>query len=254
MLIFRYDKSFDGLLTAIFDAFNRKTFPEMLIGINDIEPLFATEIFDVATDIEKSKRVWTGLNSKLMAVSCNMLGYVWLSEEKESDMLIFRYIKKVFESSQSIEMNFSDDDVLGIRNLAKKVNSEKHRMIEFVRFQKAADNLYFAPISPDTNCLPLITSHFKSRFADQQWIIYDTKRNYGFHYNLKTISEITLENDLLIKNGRLDEKLMDEDEKLFQRMWKVYFKSLTIKERINPKLQRQHLPQRYWKYMTEMQD
>jgi probable DNA metabolism protein len=46
---------------------------------------------------------------------------------------------------------------------------------------------------------------------------------------------------------------MAEDEQLFQKLWKAYFKSLTIKERINPKLQRQHLPKRYWKYLTEKQ-
>jgi hypothetical protein len=33
----------------------------------------------------------------------------------------------------------------------------------------------------------------------------------------------------------LDETQMAEDEKLFQEMWKTYFKSIAIKERINPK-------------------
>jgi len=36
-------------------------------------------------------------------------------------------------------------------------------------------------------------------------------------------------------------------------MWKEYFKTIAIKERINPKLHRQHLPVRFWKYMTEKQ-
>jgi len=134
MQVFRYDKSFDGLLTAVFDAFNRKVFPEMLIAEGDIEPLFASDIFDVVSDTEKSKRVWNGLKKKLMSVSRNMLGYVWLSEEDGSDMVIFRYVRKVFESQHSIEMNFADDDVLAVRSIAKRVNTEKHRMIEFVRF------------------------------------------------------------------------------------------------------------------------
>ena len=54
-------------------------------------------------------------------------------------------------------------------------------------------------------------------------------------------------------HGKLDEKLLAEDEKLFQEMWRSYFKALTIKERKNPKLQRQHMPRRYWKYITELQ-
>ena len=162
-------------------------------------------------------------------------------------------IRKTFDSKHSIEMNFADDDVLQMSKLARKVNHEKHRMIEFVRFQKAADDLFFAPISPDHNCLPLIVEHFRDRFADQKWIIYDTKRNYGYHYDLHNITEMSLDNSDLFPDGKLNEELMAEDEKLFQQMWKAYYKSLTIQERINPKLHRQHLPKRYWKYLTEKQ-
>ncbi|MDD3080150.1 MAG: TIGR03915 family putative DNA repair protein [Paludibacter sp.] len=251
MIIFRYDKTFEGLLTAVFDAFNRRTFPDKLLGTDDIEPLFVTETVEIISDEEKSKRVWKGLEKKLMPVTLNMISYAWLSELPESDELIFRYIRKVFNSKQSIELNFADDDVLALRNLAKKVNTEKTRMIEFVRFQKTSDDIFFAPISPDHNCLPLIISHFKDRFSDQTWIIFDTKRSYGYYYDQKTVNEITFDSTDLFKDGKMNENLMAKDEKLFQKMWKAYYKSLTIKERINPKLHKQLLPRRYWKYLTE---
>lgn len=45
--------------------------------------------------------------------------------------------------------------------------------------------------------------------------------------------------------------MLAENEVLYQRLWKRYFKAITIRERINPKLHRQHLPRRYWKYLTE---
>jgi probable DNA metabolism protein len=253
MIIFRYDKTYEGLLTAVFEAYNRKCFPEKLLGMDDIEPLFVTDMFVVITDSEKSGRVWKGLEKKLDANSLNMLTYVWLSELPQSDELIFRYVTKTFDSEHFIGMNFADDDVLQVRNIAQKVNREKHRMIEFVRFQKTADDVFFAPISPDYNCLPLTISHFKDRFADQKWIIYDVKRNYGYYYDMKTVTEMTLNSTELFPDGKLDEGLMAEDEKLFQKMWKVYFKSMAIKERINPKLHKQHLPKRYWKYLTEKQ-
>lgn len=253
MIIFRYDKTFEGLLTAVFDAYNRKTFPDKLLGNDEIEPLFVDESFTVITQEEKYSRVFHSLKKKMMSVTFNMLSYVWLSEVEKSDELLFRYIRKTFDSKESIELNFADDDVLQLRNLAKKVNTEKHRLIEFVRFQKAADDIFFAPVSPDHNCLPLVISHFTDRFADQKWIIYDTKRNYGFFYDLKTVTEMTLDSTHLFTEGKLDEELMAKDEKLFQELWKGYFKSMTIKERINPKLQRQLLPKRYWKYLTEKQ-
>ena len=54
-----------------------------------------------------------------------------------------------------------------------------------------------------------------------------------------------------IATGRLDESMMDADEKLFQDMWRTYFKAIAIKERINLRKQRQDMPVRFWKYLTE---
>ena len=53
--------------------------------------------------------------------------------------------------------------------------------------------------------------------------------------------------------GILDESLMDKDEKLFQQLWKTYFKAICIKERLNPRKHKQDMPVRYWKYLTEKQ-
>ncbi len=253
MIIFHYDKTMEGLLTALFDAYNRKTFPDRLLAIDEQEPLFVTESFTVTTDYDKSARVWKGLEKKLHSLTLNMITCAWLSELPGSDELIFRYACKTFDSRQSIELNFADPDVLQLKKIAQKVNHEKHRLIELVRFQKAADDIYFAPVSPDHNCLALTLGHFTDRFADQKWIIYDTRRNYGYYYDLKNVTEMTLDSTGLFPDGKLDEKLMADDEKIFQELWRGYFRAMTIKERINPKLHRQHLPQRYWKYLTEKQ-
>ena len=253
MTVFFYDKTFDGLLTAIFDAYTRKSFPDKLLSEDDIAPLFATEIHTVHTQTDKANRVWTALQKKISKFACNMITYAWLSELPESDELLFRYICKNFDSKQSIEMNFADADVLELKQLAQKVSQEKMRIIQFVRFQKTADDIYFAPIEPMYNVLPFTIHYFKDRFADQRWIVYDMKRNYGFHYNLHEAVEITLNSMENFADGRLKDELMAENEKLFQDLWKNYFKSITIKERINPKLHRQHMPQRYWKYLTEKQ-
>lgn len=253
MIIFHYDKTLEGLLCALYDAYNRKTFPDKLLAMGEQEPLFVTESHTVVTDNSNSVRVWKGLEKKLKANSLNMLTHVWLSELPQSDELIFRYARKVFDTKHSIEMNFADRDVLEMHKIAQKVSRERHRMIEFVRFQKTADDIFFAPISPDHNCLALTINHFKDRFRDQKWIIYDTRRNYGYYYDLKNVTEMTLDNTNLFPDGKLDEKSMAEDEKIFQELWRGYFKAMTIKERINPKLHRQQLPQRYWKYLTEKQ-
>ena len=97
--------------------------------------------------------------------------------------------------------------------------------------------------------------HFKDRFADQRWLIYDVKRQYGYYYNLTEMEEVTFEDprQAHLVTGMLNETLMDNNERLFQELWKTYFKSICIKERWNPRKHRQDMPVRYWKYLTEKQ-
>ncbi|KAA6304762.1 hypothetical protein EZS27_043589 [termite gut metagenome] len=65
MVIFLYDQTFEGLLTALFDAYFRNTFPDLLLSISgEPLPLFYNEAVIVVTASEKSDRVWKGLQKK----------------------------------------------------------------------------------------------------------------------------------------------------------------------------------------------
>jgi probable DNA metabolism protein len=252
MNLYCYDKTLDGLLTAVFDAFDRKLFPDKLLAENEPLPLFVTEVYTVHTQGEKASRVWKGLEKKLTAGAIRMLKAVWLSEESESDELLFRYIRKCFESAVSIETNMGDEDVLAVMKLARSVNKEAEHIRQFVRFQKTADGIFFAPIEPKFNALPLSVEYFHDRFRDQEWVVYDTKRAYGFHYDLKHVSQFTFEgSEPFLVSGSLQPEQLDNSESLYADFWKSYIQSLTIRERLNPKLQRQHMPVRFWKYLTE---
>lgn len=254
MIIFRYDKSFEGLLCVVFEAYTLKFFPEKLAAENEPLPLFTDQAITVATDTAKANRVWKGLEKKLTKGGLSFITTTWLSELPEVDMLLFRYIRKALDSPQSIELNFGDPDVLEVSKIWKKVSNEKHRIIQFTRFQKTADDIFFAPVEPAHNVLSLVTRHFQDRFASQKWILYDMKRDYGYFYDLSKVTEIHFENKPTFSpSGKLDEDLLAEDEKMFQTLWKEYFKSITIKERLNPKLHRQNMPVRFWKYLTEKQ-
>ncbi|MDR2119704.1 MAG: TIGR03915 family putative DNA repair protein [Tannerella sp.] len=251
MTAFRYDKTFEGLLTALFDAYSLKTFPERLLSENELLPMFAGEVHHVIADSRKSVRVWTALEKKLSRPVCGMLMYVWLSELPGSDELLFRYMRKAFDAPVSIATCFSDADVLAVNKIAGKVSKEREHLIQFVRFQKSADGIFFAPVAPVYNALPLTLPYFTDRFADQKWLLYDLKRGYGYYYDLKAAAEVTLDHDEHLLDGKLDEALMAQDEKMFQQMWKEYTLSLTIKERLNPKLQCRQMPRRFWKFMPE---
>ena len=218
-------------------------------------PLFYDEAIHIATDEEKAGRVWRGLQKKISKHALFCLTCCWLSELPKVDEMLFRYIRKAINSPHSIETNFADPDVLELAKIYKRVDGERVHLMQFVRFQKAADGTFFAAVEPQFNALPLAVDHFKDRFADQRWLIYDVKRQYGYYYNLTEMEEVTFEDprQAHLVTGMLNETLMDNDEKLFQKLWKTYFKSICIKERWNPRKHRQDMPVRYWKYLTEKQ-
>ncbi|HCA99398.1 MAG TPA: DNA metabolism protein, partial [Porphyromonadaceae bacterium] len=229
MIIFTYDKTFDGLLSCVFFAYEQKKFPDFILSESDQKPLFVDEQYRIITEKEKSLRVWKALEKKLSKIAQNMMLSVWLSELPETEMLLFRYIRKNIDHPEGVEMNFGDDDVLRIKEIAQKVAKEAEQLRQFVRFQETADGIYFAPVSPRYDVLSLIVSHFQSRYAGQPWIIYDTNRNTGLYYDTRSVVEVSFsQKDLSdLRLGVLDEEKLSSDETFFQQMWKEYFKSTT---------------------------
>ena len=109
-------------------------------------------------------------------------------------------------------------------------------------------------VEPLFDVLPFAIKHFADRFSDQPFIIYDRVRDYGYHYDGIETKRITLRSDSYhLSTGRLSDELMDPDERLYQQLWRNYVRYTAITERTNPRKQRQDMPVRYWKYLTEMQ-
>lgn len=255
MIVFQYDKTFEGFLTLVFEVFQRKQKPDHIVGTDNTEQMLFVQSQVIVSDLTKSARVWNGMKRKLSESACNAVYRIQVSEIEGGEMALLTFLYKVFTTGHSIENNMSDPDVLMVHKLYKRINKEAQRVLQFVRFQKTADHIYFAGFSPEYNVISFGLNHFKDRFADQHWILYDLKRNYGYFFNGQSIEEITLEFNKIDKsNGKLDESVLESSETEFQNLWKQYFKAICIQERRNPKLQAQHMPKRYWKYLTEKQE
>lgn len=252
MTIFRFDGTFDGLLTALFDAYARHRFPDMLLREGEPLPLFYDECHDVLSDTEKSSRVWRALCRKLSRSAQSAVVASFLCEIPDYDIILFRYLHRAVDEAVSIETDFSDKDVVEVTLMVRRVSHEAQRIKQFVRFQKAADGTYFAVMEPIYDVMSLAVEHFVDRFSTMRFVLYDVRRGYGYYYDGHELHRMTMPADLPhIATGKLPDEMMDDDEKLFQKMWRTYFKAIAIKERKNPRKQRQDMPVRFWKYLTE---
>jgi probable DNA metabolism protein len=254
LITYIFDGSFEGLLTSVFESYEYKHNDIFIKAKIHHAPALLEELHEVNSDEVKSRRVLDGLKKKLSKDWYNKLFKVYLSELAEAYQHLFDFMRYAFDSNISIESNYGHPAVIALTKIDKSVNRERHRMKAFIRFQETADGTFYAPVEPDYNVLPLIATFFKNRYADQKWIIYDVKRKYGLYYDLQEVSEVTFDFvDEVKESSALQPQVLDEKETLYSILWNDYFKSTNIPARKNMKLHIQHVPKRYWKYLTEKQ-
>ncbi len=205
-----YDGSFNGFLTSIYRAFEEG---ERIINMQPYSVgqngLFS-ETETIVTEIDKAKRVWNAIQAK-SNVAIKNIYFSFLSGSKGIEILLYKYICKMFFPTLTSDMGLTDDMVHRINNLAKSVAREKQRLETFIHLEMSPDGIYYAYVNPEFDVLPLISKHFRSRYSDQPWIIYDTKRKYGLSFDLLSIAIISTDpRDILAKNVFALETVNDE--------------------------------------------
>jgi probable DNA metabolism protein len=251
MTVWLYDGTFDGLLSAVFELYNQQREKSNSVRIRkETDYMQGSQgLFDdvqiLATVQAHADRVWAGLQKKLSPSAQQQLFSCYLSGQPDEEDQLLGFIRHVFANQQDVTQDYGNPFVLYISQQARKMHREKHRMEAFVRFQHAKDGLYYSIVEPDFNVLPLIAKHFKDRYADQRWLIYDKRRGYGIYYDLDTVETVSLDFSGAT-NG-----IWSPEEDIYQQLWQTYYKEANIASRKNAKLQLQHMPKKYWKYMVE---
>jgi probable DNA metabolism protein len=243
MLTYVYDGSFEGILTAVFEAFSRKQVPDAILSEHGLQQDIASSYVYIDTDSVKSDRVYNSIRSNISEDALKNCYHAFLSEDPQAGTLIYRYLKLGWKMGSKVDLHLSDNRVFKIMDISRRLEHEAHKLMGFVRFRQVEGGVYYSPISPDYNVVELLAPHFAERLSDQPWIIHDVKREIAALYNTKAwiISEFSAE----------DIPGSTEDEKLYSGLWKQFFNTLSIPGRENPKLQRRLMPRRYWDHLTE---
>ena len=251
MEIYVFDNSFEGFLTLIFDYYVRKPKQIKVVSERDFLPSMFDEVYTVITDETRAKRVHKKLKDKLNKTSYKAVQAVFLSEEAESYEKLFYYCCLIINETAAVQLNYGNDYVFYVMKMYRSVHREKHHHEAFIRFEKINQDLFFAKTDPKYNVLPLIINHFRKRYTDQNWIIYDKIRKYGIYYEKSSGNVQQIQLNFTPKSSTAPTEYIDVNENLYQELWKSYFNSTTIEARKNSKLQIQMMPKRFWKHLTE---
>lgn len=247
MSLFIYDNSFEGLITSIYYAFYSKSEVSGIYGINEFNaPLLLDEIINVNTDISKFKKVRDSIITKIDLLCLKKIYITYLSNYPDKGLLIFKYLKYAFKLGKNTHIFLHIDAIRKIDEINRKVSFEKHRFEGFIRFKSIHNEFLYSAFEPDNDILELLAEHFINRFSNECFIIHDISRNKALIYNTSSYEIIEL-------SAEDCSKIIDHKDE-YSLLWKTYFKSTTIEERKNSRLQNQMMPKRYWKHILETED
>lgn len=237
-----YDGSYEGLLTVIFRAYkDRHSLGRVSSESRQLD--FVTQELVVLTNEEEAHRVEQYLK-KYSWRFLYELRAAFLSCAPNKDTAIVHTVFKALELGEGI-FDSVDEHAFEMRRLARQVLGERHRYLGLIRFREMVDGTLFATIEPKNNVLPILISHFEERYPRERFAIYDKKRNVIAYYDGKRTEVLFPE--------KLEIQWSNEEEE-FSELWKIFYRSIAIKERENKKLRQSHLPKYYWKHLVEQME
>ncbi|ATW25185.1 hypothetical protein DCMF_10750 [Candidatus Formimonas warabiya] len=247
MVIFIFDGTFEGMLTAIYQAYYFKK-PDRILFRPDLQERLFEEKYFFRTDAAKSDQVYAAIEKKISRRALEHIMYAFLSEDANTGTWVLNYLDFGWQAGKKLDMFLDDDRVKKIHDLSYRVAGERHRLLGLIRFRQLSLNtpVYYAPYEPDNNVTMLLAPHFARRLPDQNWIIHDVKRNLAavHHPHEWVITDLT----------RQQIPPLADQEAAYQDLWRQYYRSIAIGERRNPALQKQLMPMKYWKYLVEKEE
>jgi probable DNA metabolism protein len=160
--------------------------------------------------------------------------------DPERYALLYDVVWRSLHGERGIADIASDPIVHRLEMMRKSVRRDVHKMHAFVRFRQLKDEpeRYVAWFEPDHFILEAAAPFFVDRFASMAWSILTPIGSAHWDRARLRFGPPGHQHDAPQSDG-------------FEEGWQGYYESTFNPARTNPKLMRQHMPQRYWKNLPE---
>lgn len=272
MTIFLCDDTMEGIFTAVYDAWgSRLGHANVKIQVRGGTMELFADYREAETDMEKAEKVARTIQRELGEEGWEQISRAALASKKERADAIYRvlvlalsgdrrlYKREDLNRAEKLHRGKPADILAQIQNpavclimeLARSVWHETHRYMGFVRFRELPSGVLFSEIEPENQVLPLLGAHFADRFAREHFLILD-------HTHCDILAHEAdgpwwIIKDVPLGGKKFEAGAVSDQEAEFQRLWRGFCSSVSIKERENPQLQRQLWPYKFRKWMTEGQ-
>ncbi len=247
------EPTLEGMLSAICEAWTRARVcghDALRIGLHadgEWEPELFCDHEIIETDFDRAGKLAKSIVRRISLSTFETVKYLSLCEDGERGDLIYRFLIRAFKYGPTVINRLEDPVISRVFKTQRAFLNEAHYHNEFIRFEETSEGILLARIEPKGNVLPVIMPHFADRFPDERLMIIDVGKNIAA---AKMPGEPYIFFEMTPEEVRAADLAHEADE-FCANLWRTYFNTVAIKERVNYNLQRNMLRLRYRKHLTE---
>ena len=191
-----------------------------------------------ATAVSQATPLRSGLS--VPATFMELAGRVICHRDPGRHALLYRLLWRIGQGERGLLQRALDADVHRLRGLEKSVGRDLHKMKAFVRFRPVPgqDNTYAAWFEPEHFIVDRVAPFFLRRFACMRWSIHTPYRS------------VVWDGQALWWGDGGDREAVPEED-AGEKLWQAYYANTFNPARLNTRMMRQEMPQKYWHLLPE---
>jgi len=183
----------------------------------------------VKVDVPQVPRAFLPLAARVLA-----------HRDPQRHALLYRLLWRLSHGEPHLLTHVTDLDVLRATVLEKVIRRDAHKMKAFVRFREVPgeDNAYMSWFDPEHHIVDLVAPFFMRRFTGMRWAILTPYRSAFWDMETLTFGDGAMRGDA-------------PDDDAQEAMWRTYYANIFNPARVNLRMMRSEMPQKYWKNLPE---
>lgn len=191
---------------------------------------------DTAVDTPASGAPAVAVPREFLALA----GSVLCHRDPGRHALLYRLLWRIAHGERALLQRATDADVHRADVLSKAVRRDSHKMKAFVRFREVSGehDTFVSWFEPEHHIVDRVAPFFARRFAGMRWSILTPYRSA--HWDGTTLAF-----------GEGASKADAPDDDALEDLWRRYYAHIFNPARLNVRMMRQEMPQKYWKHLPE---
>jgi DNA polymerase len=160
--------------------------------------------------------------------------------DADAPALLYRMAWRIAQGERHLCTLATDVDTHRAMRLDQAVRRDLHKMKAFVRFRAVpgVEGAFIAWFEPEHHIVDRVSGFFARRFAGMRWSILTPYRSV--HWNGEALA---------FAPGALRSDAPADDAQ--ESLWRTYYAHIFNPARLNARMMRQEMPQKYWKHLPE---